>query len=360
MRLLILNLICVLALGQGALADPPDPTSMSTADLAAQAPLGDDAWEWERFVINGRDSRFGKPRHPQTAELWARVKARTLTPPEWKVYLDRLFEALPDQWAQLLDARDVWPKGMPIECRPSSMWFMSGRNDLIVRLRLHDEPERTWHERQLAIWPGNRIDRTVELGMPPLNADSIRIDVQLLAGATVTYDRTHGRYVDNLDPSTALVIWTATSPPIPIGGTADWVMKPVFGPELDSSIKGLFPCLRRGKGGAWELNIHLPGRHPYPAAGNWALGVRCEVLDGDRVAATGTAMLTLPDPGIIVDYFEFWTSFPLEWIDPADQQRDSSEFIIRLTGDPAVAARDRGRSLYWDGQVEVSGKSRID
>lgn len=330
-----------------------EPTSLSTDALVTQAPVGGDAWAWNRSRSSKHDGRIGTPNDPVLAELWRRMGDRTLTAEQYQVYVDRFLEANPDQWWGLLRTRDVWPERTPIEVRVWPVWFLNAWKDVIVRLRLHGVPDSEWHERHNFVWEGNRNMRgPAKLGTPEAGAAECRFDVQILICPNVKYDAS-GTYVDDLDVASAQQVWSGTSPPVSVKGTPAEVMQPIGGQDLDDKIRRLNPELHAGAEGELQLCLHRKSTHIDASRGDWALGVTCEVFDGDEVLASGSALYGMVPPPLISEFEFTHVCFDLESRIPAAELFKREGLRVRLTGDAAVAVRDLARTLYWGGEIDV-------
>src|SRR5262249_9241169 len=89
--------------------------AIPSAVLVRIAPMDDGAWN-SGLAFFGRPP-FISPRDALLAELIDRSNKRQLSPSQWQVFWDRLFQACPEQTAGMLLARDAWPCGVRVMAR---------------------------------------------------------------------------------------------------------------------------------------------------------------------------------------------------------------------------------------------------
>lgn len=299
------------------------------------APVEASAWETREW--DGRIYPI-RPTNPILVELLQRCDDRTLTGWQWRVYLRRFFETYPSDLS--ITTRDAWPADVPIRLTVRCERAIASARDMLFRYRIAGGDE--WQY----VTPGRMLRPPVAQQIPPAGATDVTFEVEILLGVDFQWDSNNqGRA--NLDD--AYVVWHERTPPIPIRGSVDEHMTAHPSALGEAAVRRLHPGLVRREDGRIQFTIRHANFHF--DSSDCALGLRVELLCGDKVIATGEAELGIPSPGTHVSYMDGWSGIDLNWLQPPSDCRQDT--TLRLTGDPAVALRDFWRSSYWDGTVEV-------
>lgn len=331
-----------------------------TTILVCAVPVNADSWDWrtdEQFdgttstTLNGVGSRG----HRLLDEVVTRFDDRDVWLLHWRVFLARVFDALPELRAELCQSRETWPEGAPVHvrgCIPSifivrhdDLWIDPSRNGPPARPRSRPTLGQPWcYDEQIGIADGS-FDVHIEIGVATRQVWQEHHGVLYPVGPDPTSYRTVWRGI-------ARTITTARQP-------ADPLMTPIDDPSDGSEIaKDLRPTLLVRRDGSVALGV---GHADYHVGGpsDCAVGLRLEVLrDGECVATGERFIFNHPAADGIgsINRDNLMMTCPLRWTGRAPTLAEdlaSAAWTLRAVGDPTVSLRDFNRSRYWAGTIEL-------